>query len=94
MIKTVYLGLSILELGKTSIYEFCYDHVKLKYGEKVKYHAYSFIVSLKIDHPCKGIAEHVETRFDTSNYELDRSLSKEKYEKVIELINNELRGNS
>ena len=49
---------------------------------------------MKIDYPCKGIAEDVEARFDTSNYELDRSLPKEKYEKVIELINNELRGNS
>ena len=66
----------------------------MKYGEKVKYHAYSFIVSMKIDYPCKGIAEDVEARFDTSNYELDRSLPKEKYEKVIGLINNELRGNS
>ena len=27
------------------------------------------------------IAENVETRFDTSNYELDRSLSKEKIKK-------------
>ena len=33
--KPLYLQLSILELSKTVIYEFWYDYVKLKYGEKV-----------------------------------------------------------
>ena len=32
MSKPVYLGLSILELSKILMYEFWYDHVKLKYG--------------------------------------------------------------
>ena len=32
----VYLGLSILELSKILMYEFSYDYVKPKYGEKVK----------------------------------------------------------
>ena len=32
--KPVYLGLSILELKKTLMYEFLYDYVKPKYGEK------------------------------------------------------------
>ena len=38
----------------------------------------SFIVYVKTDDICKGIAEDVETRFDTSNYELSRPLPKEK----------------
>ena len=33
MDKPVYLSLSILDLGKTEIYEFWYDNVKSKYGE-------------------------------------------------------------
>ena len=37
-----------------------------------------FIVYIKIDDIYKDIAEDVETRFDTSNYELDRSLTKKK----------------
>ena len=35
-----------------------------------------FIVYIKTDDIFKNIAEDVETRFDTSNYELDRPLPK------------------
>ena len=35
--KTVYLGISILEMSKTETYQFSYDYVKPKYGEKVNY---------------------------------------------------------
>ena len=34
----------------------------------------SFIVQIETDDIYKAIAEDVETRFDTSNYELDRTL--------------------
>ena len=34
MSKPGYMGLSILELSKTLTYEFWYDYVKPKYGEK------------------------------------------------------------
>ena len=33
MIKSVYLGLSILDLSKTVMYQFLYDYAKPKYGE-------------------------------------------------------------
>ena len=32
--KSVYLGLSILDLSKSLMYEFWYDYVKPKYDEK------------------------------------------------------------
>ena len=44
----------------------------------------------KADDIYKDIAEDVETRFDTSNYELDRPLSKGKNKTVIELMKDEL----
>ena len=50
----------------------------------------SFIVHIKTDDIYKDIAEDVETRFYTSNYELDRQLSKEK---IIGLMKDELDGN-
>ena len=34
--KLVYLGLSILDLNKTVVYDFWYDYVKPKYAEKTK----------------------------------------------------------
>ena len=36
MNKPVYLGLSILEISKTLMYEFCYDYMKPKYDDNVK----------------------------------------------------------
>ena len=36
MNKSVNLGLSILDLSKTVMYEFWYDYVKPKYGENAK----------------------------------------------------------
>ena len=47
-----------------------------------------FIVYIKTDDFQKDIAEYVETRFDTSNYQLDRPLPKG--EKVIGLMKDEL----
>ena len=51
----------------------------------------SFIVCLKIVDIYKDIEEDVETRFDTSNCELDRTLQKGK-NKIIVLIKDELGG--
>ena len=34
MNKLGYLGVSILDIGKTAMYEFWYDYVKPKYKEK------------------------------------------------------------
>ena len=50
MNKPVYLGLSILDLIKTVMYEFWYDYVKPKYSENAKLcymDTYSFIVHVK-----------------------------------------------
>ena len=52
----------------------------------------SFIVCMKTDDIYKEIAEDVETRFGTSNYELDRPLPKVKNKKVIGLMKDELGG--
>ena len=74
MNKPVCLGLSILKLCEVIMYEFRYDYVKLKYSEEAKLCSMDtdgFTVYIKTDDIYKDIAEDVETRFDTSNYELD-----------------------
>ena len=70
MNKLIYLLLSILELSKILMHEFWHDYLNLKYGVKVKLcymNTDSFIVYIKTDDIYKGIAEDVETGFDTSN---------------------------
>ena len=60
MNKPVYLGLSMLELSKTVIYEFWYDYVKSKYSENAKpchMDTDSFIVHLKTDDIYKDIVK-------------------------------------
>ena len=47
---------------------------------------------IKIDDIYEDNAKDVETRFDTSNYELERPLSKGKNKKVIGLMKDELGG--
>ena len=50
----------------------------------------SFIVYIKTDDIYKDIAEDIETRFDTLNYELERPFPKGKNKKVIWLMKDEL----
>ena len=52
----------------------------------------SFIVYIKADDIYKDIAGDVETRFDTSNYELKRPLPKGKNKRVIGVMKDEFGG--
>ena len=75
MNKPVYLALSILKIRKIVMYEFWYDYVKSKHGEKLIYmDANSFIVYIKTEDNQSDIAKDVETVFDTPSYELDKQL--------------------
>ena len=51
------------------MYEFWYDYIKLKYGEKAKLcymDTGNIIVYIKADDIYKDLAENIETRFDKS----------------------------
>ena len=89
MKKPIYLGLSILEISKIIMYEFWYDYVKKKYGDMVKLcymDTDSLIMNIKTKDFYKDIAQDVEERFGTSNYDVDRPLPKGKNKKAIGLM--------
>ena len=95
MNKPIYLGLSILEISKRLMYEFWYDYMKPKYGNDVKLcymDTDSFIMNIKTNDFYEDIANDVENRFDTSNYEVSRPLPMGKNKKVIGLMKDELGG--
>ena len=95
MNKPIYLGLSILEISKILMYGFWYDYMKPKCGNDIKL-CYmdrdSFIMNIKTNDFYEDIANDVENRFDTSNYEVNRLLPMGKNKKVIGIMKDELSG--
>ena len=71
MTKPIYLGLSILDISKTLTYEFWYNYIKPKYGDRAKpcyMYTDSFVIYIETENFCKDIAGDVKRWFDTSNY--------------------------
>ena len=72
MVKPLYLGMSILNISKVLMYEFGYDYINPKYGDKAKL-CYtgtdSFIINIKIEYFFEDISNDVEKWLDTSNYD-------------------------
>ena len=71
MNKPIYLGQAVLDLSKTLMFEFWYDHLKPVYGDKIRLcytDTDSFIMHIKIDHFYKDISADVDKWFDTSNF--------------------------
>ena len=63
MNKPVYLGMSILDISKTLMYEIWYDYIKPDYRDKAKLcymDAESFIIHIKTEDLYKDIANDVE----------------------------------
>ena len=74
MSKPIYLGMSILNVSKTLMYEFWYDYIKPKYQDKAKLcdmDTDSFIIHIRTKDFYEDIANDVEKWFDTSNYDED-----------------------
>ena len=69
--KRVYLGMCILDLSKTLMYDFHYNHIKQKYGDNAKLLSTdndSFMYKIQTEDFYKDICADVKRRFDTSDY--------------------------
>ena len=88
MHRPVYLGLSILEISKTLMYEFWYDYMKPKYGDNVKLcymDTDSFIMHIKTGDFYKDIADDVEEQ-EISIKILQMMLKKDLINQIMKLI--------
>ena len=68
MVKSIYLDMSILDISKTLTYEFWYDYIKPKYGDRAKL-CYadidSFFIYIITKDFFKDIADDVKIWLDT-----------------------------
>ena len=69
--KPVYLGMSILDLSKSMMYDFHYNYIKTKYGDKATLlftDTDSFAYEIRTKDFYKDINPGIEKRFDSSDY--------------------------
>ena len=95
MNKPIYLGQATLNISKTLMYEFWYDYIKPKCGDKARLchmDTDSFAMHIKTEDFYKDIADDVERWFDTYNYDKKdkRPLPISKNKKVISMFKDEL----
>ena len=97
MNKPIYLGMSILDISKTLMYDFWYDYIKPKYKDNAKLcymDTFTFVINIFTEDFFEDINKDVKRWFDTSNYNKNdkRPLQTGMNKKVIRMFKDELGG--
>ena len=93
--KPIYLGMCILDLSKTLMYDFHYNYIKSKYGDAAKLlftDTDSLAYEIKTEDFYDDIKNDIDSKFDTSDYPKDHSLYSTKNKKVIGMFKDEACG--
>ena len=97
MNKPIYLDQEILDLSKTLMYEFWFDYIKPKFGDKARLcyiDTDSFVMHIKTDDFYQDISDDADKWFDTCNFNRNdnRPLETGKNKKVLGKFKDELGG--
>jgi hypothetical protein len=90
--KPLYVGMAILDLSKTLMYDFHYNYIKNKYGDNAKLlftDTDSLAYEIKTEDFFEDIKQEITTKFDMSDYPKDHPLYSAKNKKVIGMFKDE-----
>jgi len=92
--RPIYIGMSVLELSKLHMYDFYYNHIKVKYGEEVSL-LYTDTDSLLLDIKTQDLYEDMKGDsewYDCSNYQPSHPLYSVHNKKVLGKFKDECAG--
>ena len=92
--KPIYMGAVILETSKLHMYQFWYDHLKVKYGDKIHLiysDTDSFIIKVETDDIYKDMLEDRHL-YDFSDYSKDHPNYSLKNKKIYGIFKDDLNG--
>jgi len=92
--KPIYTGMTILENSKILMYDFFYNQMKARYGQKcdlIYTDTDSLLMEIETDDVYRDMAEGLDS-YDTSNYPKEHPLHSSKNKKVLGKIEDECAG--
>ena len=93
--RPVYTGMCILDLSKTLMYDFYYNHLKLRYGSRCDLlytDTDSLLLEIKTNDVYKDMENHLDEIYDTSDYPKDHFLYRQENKKVVGKMKDECAG--
>ncbi len=94
--KPIYVGMAIVDQSKNLMYDFHYNYIKSKYGNKAQLlftDTDSLMYEIETDDFYKDIENDIDSKFDTSDYPEDhKGVKKRVNKKVIGMMKDEMMG--